>query len=463
MSWKDQLYAHSPVWAQHLMVSAYGWQWRRRRFGGIFAQELEGFRRRESYSAAQWREYQTLRLRELLVHAFETTAFYRKKYAACGLSATALARFELEDLPRLPFLEKEELRRHGTGELLSARLEPDGAFFGSSGSTGAPVKIRYSRAFHQRVNAAMEARVRAWAGVDGQTPRGMIGGRRVLPHAHSSPPFYRYNFFEKQTYFSAYHISTAHAADYLRGMRKGRVAYMTGYAMSNYLLAQAIQRAGLSAPILKAVITSSEKLTPDMRHAFRETYGCRTFDSYSGVENCALIAETPSGQLCVQPDVGIVEILGPDGQPVAPGEMGELVCTGLLNRDQPLIRYRCGDLARRGAATARNGDMPVVEAIEGRLEDLIETRDGRRMVRFHSIFIGIEPVIEGQIIQHSPERYTIRVAVGASLQEAQRRTMKSRLLSQVGEDCAVEIDETDAIPRGPNGKFKAVISEWKRP
>ncbi|MFN4081607.1 MAG: phenylacetate--CoA ligase family protein [Saprospiraceae bacterium] len=462
MNWKETIYAHSPIWAQNLMVSAYGWQWKRRRFGGIFAQEVAEFKRRESFDAQQWRDYQTVRLRELLIHAFETTLFYRKKYAACGLTAASLARFELEDLPRLPFLEKDELRRYGTGELLSTRLEPGGAFFGSSGSTGAPVQIRYSHAFHQRVNAAMEARVRAWAGVDGHTPRGMIGGRRVLPRAHESAPFYRYNFFEKQTYFSAYHISTANAADYVRGMRSGKTAYMTGYAMSNYLLAQAIGRAGLRAPELKAVITSSEKLTPEMRDTFRRIYGCRTFDTYSGVENCALIAETPSGQLAIQPDVGIVEILDPAGRPVAPGETGELVCTGLLNQDQPLIRYRCGDLARRGLAASPDVDMPTVEAIDGRTEDLIETRDGRLMVRFHSIFIGMTPVVEGQIIQYSPERYAIRVTLGAPLDDESRRQMASRLKSQVGDDCKVDFEVVDAIPRGPNGKFKAVISAWNR-
>ena len=69
----------------------------------------------------------------------------------------------------------------------------------------------------------------------------MIGGRRVLPSGDSEPPFYRYNFFEKQTYFSAYHIGPSTVKDYLAGMIDTGVQYMTGYAMSNYFLAQEIE------------------------------------------------------------------------------------------------------------------------------------------------------------------------------------------------------------------------------
>src|SRR5207249_133332 len=82
-----------------------------------------------------------------------------------------------------------------------------GTFFASSGSTGTPTHILFSHAMHQRWFALFESRLRNWAGVNSFIPRGMIGGRRVLSTAQNKPPFYRYNYFEKQVYFSAYHIN----------------------------------------------------------------------------------------------------------------------------------------------------------------------------------------------------------------------------------------------------------------
>ena len=77
----------------------------------------------------------------------------------------------------------------------------------SSGSTGTPLALYYGKSFHQKWNAICEARIRNWAGVNKTMARGMIGGRRILPESELNPPYYRYNLFEKQTYFSAYHLT----------------------------------------------------------------------------------------------------------------------------------------------------------------------------------------------------------------------------------------------------------------
>lgn len=458
---QDMIYPHLPVFAQNWAISAYGYQWQKRRFGGIFQEELQKYKDRESYTQKQWHDYQTISLRRMLLHAFETVPFYREKYQASGYSRSDFEKFERHHLARLPFLEKEELRQFGTTTLLSAQREKGGAFFASSGSTGTPTKILYSNAFHQRINAAMEARVRNWAGVTMHDPRGMIGGRRILPTAENRPPFYRHNIFEHQTYFSAYHISPENASNYLEGMQKHRVRYMTGYAMSNYFLAAYFQEAGLEAPALKAVITSSEKLTPEMRKVFQDVYRCKTFDSYSGVENCGLISETPTGELVISPDTGIFEVLDKNRNPVAPGEEGEVVCTGLLNFDQPLIRYRIGDRLKLAAdQIACSGlEMPVVEEIAGRMEDVIVTADGRQMVRFHGIFVGLPYVMEGQVVQHSLEDFTVNVVATSNFSLSEEATIIQRMKSQLGEQIHVSVNPVKEIPRTANGKFRAVISE----
>ena len=456
---QQKIYPLLPVPIQNIMISTFGYQWNRRRFGGVFSEEHLKFKAREIFTGQQWHDYQTSELRKLLVHAFTTVPYYNEKYKEAGFSLEDLKGFEPGDLARLPVLSKDDLRKLGTSRLLSSKKLTGRQFFSSSGSTGTPTKILFSNAMHQRWSAAFEARIRNWAGLTRFNSRGMIGGRRVVPDGPSKGPYYRYNSVEKQIYFSAYHISSSTAGDYAFALNKYRPVYMTGYAMSNYFLACFLDEKKINVPELKAVITSSEKLSPEMREMFLRVYGCKTYDSYSGVEACGLISENEYGQLLVSPDVGIMEILNENGSPCKPGETGEIVSTGLLNFDQPLIRYRIGDTVKvaENQKTLCGRNMTVIEEIAGRIEDTITGGDGRKMVRFHGVFVELPNVIEGQIIQHSFDDIEIKVVCVNRLNQTERSTITSRMISQLG-PINVRINEVDNIPRNQNGKFRAVIS-----
>ncbi|MCU0448297.1 MAG: hypothetical protein MUC97_00440 [Bernardetiaceae bacterium] len=458
------MYPRLPVWLQNVGISAFGYHWYRRRFGGVFAQELRACLDREAYSAQQWSHYQTERLQRLLLHAQATVPYYQQLFKTLGLGPAELKNFTLEQLPRLPLLDKATFRQQGTSSLLSCQLEPNGEYYNSSGSTGTPTRTRYSLRMHQQYFAIFEARINYWAGIDYQTPRGVIGGRRIVPDGPGRPPYYRYNWVEKQTYFSAYHIGPGTVKNYLEGLRKHRAQYLTGYASGNYFLARLIEEAGLAAPQLQAVLTSSEMLTPDMRATFGRVYGCKTYDSYNGVEVCNLISECEHGKLHVVPEVGIVEVLDARGRPCPPGQPGEVVSTGLLNFDQPLIRYRMGDLITLSPnqTCACGRAMPVVEEIVGRLEDTIIGPDGREMVRFHGVFIGVPGLVEAQIVQHTLTDIEVNLVGSAHYQSENNRLITNRIISQLG-PVKVHINLVPSIPRTHNGKFKAVISHVKRP
>jgi len=462
---QDKIYPLMPVGVQNLMISAFGYHWRRRRFGGIFNLELNNFKVRESFSVQQWQDYQVQELRRLLIHSFETVPFYNTRLKAAGFDIHDLKKVDLDSLHKIPVLSKDDLRKNGKSSLLSSKREKSGRFFYSSGSTGTPTSILFSDQMHQRWSAVFEARIRNWAGVTHQDSRGMIGGRRIIPEGVSHGPYYRYNKAEKQIYFSAFHISSASAQDYANAFNKYRPAYMTGYAMSNYILASFFLEKDIKFPGLKAVITSSEKLTREMRDIFLEVYGCKTYDSYSGVEACGLISENEFGQLLVSPDVGIMEILNYEGKPCQPGEEGEIFSTGFLNYDQPLIRYRIGDRVKiaRNQTTLCGRNMMVVDEISGRTEDVVHGPDGRKMVRFHGLYLNIKGLISGQIIQHTLYNFTLRLQVDQNMfnKAESERLIASRLKSQLGE-INVRFEYHDKIARGPNGKFRAVISELPR-
>lgn len=459
----EKIYNKLPVSLQNLSITVYGIHWFRRRYGGVFRKELNNCLKRSDYTEYQWNQYQNENLQRILLHAFDTVPYYKQVFQDRKLTRDQLSQITLDQIHKLPILEKDTFRSIGLTGLVSNRREPEGLFYPSSGSTGTPTQNLYSLRMHQTYYAIFEARVLYWAGLNYKVPRAVIGGRRILQDGDDKGPYYRYNLVEKQTYLSAYHLSTKTVRNYVEGIIKHNAEYLTGYASANYFLARFIEETGIKPPKIKAILTSADKLTEEMRKTFRRVYGCETFDSYNGVEATCLISECEHHRLHIVPDVGILEILNEKGEPCKPGETGEAVTTGLLNYDQPLIRYRMGDLIKLAEdQTCKCGrHIPVVDEIVGRIEDTVVGPDGREMVRFHGIFYNIPAIIEGQVIQHTYTDFELKVVVSRALTNEELSLIKKRMISQLGE-INVEVLVIDSIPRSSNGKFKAVISEVRR-
>lgn len=458
----EKLYSISPVFLQNIMISGYGYKWKKRRFGGVFKKQVEAFKSREFYSAEQWQTYQETELRKLLLHCLKTVPYYQELFEKIALDEKEITVFTLKDLNKIPPLEKEEFRKFGKTSLMSNAYEKQGSFLSTSGSSGTPLQIYFSNAFHQTWQAAIEARVRNWAGIDYQEPRGMIGGRKIISKSNAKPPYYRYNYFESQTYFSAYHIGPKTLEGYVDGMIKNNVSWMNGYTVANYLLAKFINESRFEAPRLKAVITSSEKLYPHMRDEMIKAYRCKVFDSYSGNEACGLISESPEGQLLFSPDTGIMEVVDDDLRPVQNGVEGEGIFTGLINFNQPLIRYRIKDYIKLSKDQNCQGDrnMPVIEEIVGRLEDKIQTIDGKVMVRFHSLYYDITGIRRAQIIQNSFSSYTFNIEIDERFNTIEsEKIITERLKGQINGVEKIDFLYPESIPNEKSGKFKSVVSK----
>jgi phenylacetate-CoA ligase len=459
-----RLYAASPVWLQNVEMSAFGLVWKRRRFGGRFRQMSEDFSRRERYTAAEWRDYQTQALRRLLVHAYQSVPYYSKAFRDQGVSLEDLGRFTLEDLPRLPRLPRDTMRRDPAAFLSRTATSTRLRTYQTSGTTGTPLTVAFTDAIHQAWSAAYEARARRWAGVNHCMSRAMLGGRRVVPEAGAGPPFWRYNAVERQLYLSSYHIAPSTAAHYVAALNRFRPDYVAGITSSHFFLAREMCRQGLRLQHRpRAALTSSETLTSEMRGTIEEAYGCPVFDGYAGVECCCLASECPDHQLHVSPDVGITEVLADDGRPCAPGETGEIVATGFLNTVQPFIRYRTGDLAVLSPGPCTCGrQMPVIREVIGRIEDAILKPDGGELARFDGVFKGLSGIREGQIVQEQLALIRVRLAVDPDFRDEACVVIRTRIQALLGA-VDVRFAFVDRIERTERGKFRAVVSKVRRP
>jgi phenylacetate-CoA ligase len=459
----EQIYRHLPVWAQNAGISLYGIPYRRERLGGVFDKTVAEFHERDRWTASQMRDFVEDNLREMLLRAFKESPYYSQKWRSAGLVRKELERMTLSNLCKIPLTPKRDLVGNPNLFVLQSAAKRNLHRYYSSGSTGTPVTVIVSSEDHQRFTAAREARSFGWAGTSVRRPRAMIGGRMVVPRADSQPPFYRYNRAERQVYFSAFHISARTVNNYLDGFHRYRPEVMTGYAHSYYTLARLMQEAGLRLEYVSAaLILGSEKQTPHMKSVIERAFRAHPYEEYGAVENCVLATECEAGSLHINPDFGIVEILDENDVPVPKGSAGRIVCTGMLSRTQPLIRYDIGDVGSLSTTPCPCGrdQLPVLRELLGRIQDLVIGRDGRQMVEFLGLFINLPHVLEGQVIQERLDLVRLRLVAKSGFNGREEALIRRRLEERLGK-MHIEVECVKEIERTQQGKFPAVISRIK--
>jgi phenylacetate-CoA ligase len=458
MSIYDKIYSQLPVKMQHIAISTYGMYWRWLRFGPGYSKFLSDYLKRETYQTQEWDRWQTQHLHRVLTGAL-SAPYYAQTWSKSQKDAALAGR-----LSDLPLLEKEPLRATPR-TFLRTDMHPSRVLtFYTSGSTGTPIASIWTIAELRNSMALREARSARWAGVSFKQARSTFSGRMVEPDPDSKGPFYRFNFAEKQVYFSPFHLRPDTASFYLHALKRHHVRWLTGYAVSYYLLAKFVLEQTLTVPAsIQAIITTSEKVSLEMRQTMEKAFHCKVFEEYSTVENVLFASECEHGRLHVSPDVAIVEILRPDGSPCLPGEVGEVVATSLMRVYQPLIRFRLGDAAMWDAERCPCGrQMPVIKEVLGRIEDVVIGPDGRQMVRFHGVFINQPHVQEGQIIQESLDFIRVKVVPTKEFGEKDIQDIIHRVHQRLGEKVKVKVEAVMDIPKTKAGKFQAVVSNIKK-
>jgi phenylacetate-CoA ligase len=261
--------------------------------------------------------------------------------------------------------------------------------------------------------------------------------------------------------FSSYHLSPENAPAYSRALCAWAPDYIDSYPSAVSTLAGLLREQGLPAPRLRAVVTSSETLLEAQRERIADVFGARCFDQYGCTEQTVYVSQCEAGTYHVHPEYGLVEVLDPRGEPVKPGESGELVCTSFTNDAFPLLRYRMGDAATLGEPGCACGRaFPVLLRIEGRLDDLLVTPDGRRVGRLDPVFKGRRTIAEAQIVQESALDVRVRLVPAAGYTEADGESVARELRARLAPEMRIRVERVAAIERTAAGKFRAVVNPY---
>jgi phenylacetate-CoA ligase len=450
-----RIYHHLPAAARSLAASMRGAYLRSWRYGPETERLVEEALARESWSPEKWKAWQEERLAQVLDRAATRVPYYRQQWARRRRQGDPAS---WENLENWPVLEKEPLRRNPRA-FVAEDCDVRRMFHTqTSGTTGTPLQLWHSRRTLRAWYALFEARWRRWYGISRHDRWAILGGQLVTPVRQQRPPFWVWNSALRQLYLSSYHLAPDLVADYLDALVRYRVVYFWGYTSALFALAYEALRLGRKDVRPRVVITNAEPVYDYQREVIVRAFQCPVRETYGMAEMAAAASECERRSLHLWPEAGIVEVLE-DGEPVARGQSGELVCTSFVNPDMPLIRYHVGD---RGTLPAADTGcpcgrlLPTIQSVEGRLDDVLYTRDGRRVGRLDPVFKADLGIREAQIVQESPTRVRVRYVPAAGCGEDTAQIIRQRLKDRLGE-MEVEVQPVACIPRGANGKFRAVV------
>lgn len=455
-----RLYHRLPPVARSVAASTYGFYLRSQRYSAQTGRLVQEAREREQWTPEQWRVWREARLALILHRAATRVPFYRDQWR---LRRTRGDRSSWQVLANWPVLEKEPLRTDPLRFVADDCAVRNMVREHTSGSSGSPLDLWFSRETIRAWYALFEARTRHWYNVSRFDRWAIFGGQLVVPVTTRRPPFWVWNAGLQQLYVSSYHLAPELIAPCLDALRRHRVTYVLGYTSSLHAVAQQAIALGIQVP-LKVAITNGEPLLEHQRDVIARAFGCAVRETYGMAELVAAAGECEARRLHLWPEVGWLEVVD-DAGPAAPGQPGDLVCTSLLNADMPLIRYRVGD---RGAAEAGPAPcgcgclLPTLAYVEGRSDDVLYTSDGRRIGRLDPVFKGSMPLREAQIIQDAIDRVRVRYVPAAGFTVEHGRLLIERLQARMG-PVEVILEEVDHVARTRNGKFRGVVCNLGRP
>jgi len=451
----QDIYLLLPSFVKTCMVSLYGLKVRMERYGrkAVFYEEL--LQKSQKLDRHAMKKFQEEAFITIAKRAINEVPFYEEWARENGIKASDIV--TVDSLNLFPVLTKDMIRRYPE-KFVSKRFRSSNLItLSTSGSTGEPVKIyvdKDSRTFHY----AFFTRLRKWNGVKKGDRRVTFLGRVVVKANKKRPPFWVYDVCQNNLIMSSFHMSDDRLIHYYEKIAAFQPKEIFGYASAIYQLAKFISDKCLDPISVALIMPTAETLLPYQREAIKKAFHGRLVNQYGCTEMAFFGAENSEYRMLMHPEHAITEILNDQGQFVEHGE-GEVIATSLVNSAMPLIRYRVGDRAVKSEAIdPEYPGFELMESLEGRVDDIIYTKDGRPIARMSPIFRSDKCIEASQVIQEQDGSLNIYIVPTAEYTQSHRNLIRSEVLERVGQTLTVNIIEVRSIDKEPNGKVRPVKS-----
>ena len=386
-------------------------------------------------------------------------SFYGKKLEEAGINHVSSP----EEFEKLPFSEKNDLREAYPLGLMTAPQEDIVRIHSSSGTTGTPVIIPYTK---KDVDdwATMFARCYEMAGI---TNKDVI---QITPGYGLWTAGIGFQAGCEKLGAMCVPMGPGNTDKQLQMMQDMGSTVLCATSSYALLLAEEIEKRGIKDKIhLKKGVIGSERWGQKMRERISKELGIELYDIYGLTEIYG-----PGIGINCKHDTGMhywddfiyLEIIDPQTlKPVSDGEWGEIVITTLVKEGAPLIRYRTHDLSRIIPDECPCGSkFPRLDVIGGRTDDMMKIKGVNVFPKQIEEILAEFPELSSEYqirISHLDGKDTMRIYVETNgsvdfLDMAKR--VAARVKSRIGFTPLVKVVEIGLLPRSEK-KSKRVIDE----
>jgi phenylacetate-CoA ligase len=402
------------------------------------------------------------KLRRIVSYAYRNVPLFRRRFNEAGVKPTSIT--TLDDLEKIPFTVKNDLRDNYPLGILAVPQTRLYCLHASSGTTGKPIIMAYTRGDLERWGRLM-GRSLDVAGVRrGDVVQNMFGYGLFTGGLG-------FHYGARAVGAAVVPTSTGNTKRQLMLMKDLRSTVATSTPSYMTYLCEASRAEGYEPKVdfaLRVGIFGAEPWSEQARKRIEGVFGLRAHDIYGMSElygpGVAIECEQRNG-LHVWGDEFLVETINPDTEEVLePGKEGELVFTMLSREAMPLLRYRTRDLSRVLEEECACGRChPRIQRIKGRSDDML-------IIGGVNVFPSqVEHVLmnipalgdQYQIIVSHAELDRIAVKVETTPERVNDpdllRKVQSDLLAVLGIRADVELVELGTLPRSEVGKARRVI------
>lgn len=396
------------------------------------------------------------RLRALLQFAAEHLPYYRDRFAQHALNPRAAD--PLAELEKLPLLEKHDVRTNAAN--MTWGDVPGGLVSHVSGGTSGDTlhffidRVRQTqpmaaRLFMQQQFGVLpgDRRVYVWASpIENQRSRLRHLRDRLL----------------NEVLLNAFDMSAEQMDHYLRCIVRYRPRAIYGYKSAITLLARyaAGRYSPADFPDLRLITVTGDEVLPDPRDEITAVFGCPVANEYGSREVGLIAHECPRGGLHIIAPHTCVEVTL-ENRRLPPGQPGNITCTALNTRAQPLIRYRVGDVGTLLDEPCRCGlPFPLMQLTGARITGFIALGDGRLCHgALLSYLVRKDPGVDDfRVYQHTLRDFEILLCVNEKFGPDAIPAIVARFHENFGPHLRIDCRVVDHLPPDPSGKRRHIIS-----
>lgn len=393
------------------------------------------------------------RLRKLLSHAINNSAYYQKRFTGLKTSAPEIS--SLKDLLRFPLLKREDLQEDY--RKIFCPVDDTAYQDSSGGSTGEPVNF-YHDNYYKMFSNGLHLLFLSWIGVSqGDRTAVFWGAERDFGEASLKERLYMK--LERVKILNSFNVDDTSLDKFLSEIEKFKPDYIYGYSSSLELAATYINKTRKFVLRPKAIRSTAEMLYDVQRTEIEKAFQCPVYNFYGSREVNNIAAECSAHEgLHVFASGRIIEVVDEKGNPLPSGEIGYMAVTDLTNFSFPFIRYLNGDMASMRKERCSCGrSYPLLENVAGREYDIL-TFGGKYIHGqfFPNLFYQQPDVKQFQVIQEADDHLVIKVV--APNQELDIRSLLKKVRQKVGEEVKIDVTFVDKIPVLKSGKYRFTIN-----